>query len=817
MRTQAFTNEINNNILHEILSSVGLEKFSSYITCLISDESFKNTEQEIIQSLVKVVLQQFIIIKKQESDNKKLHEACDRLKFTVKTLQTMQFGSQSEKAQTINNDKESSEDKSDKVDKGNSNEKETQGDDQSFDKDKRKRNSNTDTPKNYKKRPARNKIPEHLTRVDIVHKAQCHCPICAVEYIETGMYDCSEELTVKLLMYVLRHKRIKLKPGCKCSGIPLIYTSPKIGSVIHKSKYSNSLISFLLMNKFYMQVPIHRQRMKLFWNYGSQISEGTINGIFKVLHEQVFPQFYQAIKMYTLQANHFHGDETSWKVFIDKKGKKTFNHWIWVVASKNGITYIYDPTRSKSVVLKTFAPDASGIINVDRYASYNALPEKLLRSFCWYHLRRDFIRLARGVPALRKWAIKWIETIRRIEKLNNARFEAYSKIDNTAELSPEFIRLHKRLYILLSAFYNRASRLVEDNKLHTLAHKVLISLIKHWDGYMVFYEYPFVPMHNNYSERLLRSVANARNNFLGSHSAWSAELMAMVLSICETAKLHGLNPHTYMEYLLTQCSLCEDRQITDIQSVLPWNISADILKPYENMQSLVPYIPQGLINENASTSDITSSLQDNFEERNLRADIEETNDASLLQDICASNQSLDDKQVSSFERSFNSSKTPPLRNVIQPSTEISHLEKLESLDKIEADKFDYVLNSCNNNTPLPDAVSASICEHIHEFSYAHAKNVTNIPNLKSSVSTKASSRISAITLTALLILFFFIYSFGDSSQQLYSSQLLKNGFMQTVYYIDNSDQRISFTQTADEAKFAITKKILFVGLFPDTS
>jgi transposase len=822
MKTQAFTNDINNNMIQEILSSVGLENFSTY-TCLIADESFKSTEQELIQALVRVVGQQYLSIKKLESDNKKLHEECDSLNLTVKTLQTIIFGTQSEKAQTIKNNIDSPKDNDNEnnSDKGDSEEKETQSDAKSFEREIKKRSSNTDIRKNHKKPPARNKIPEHLQRVDIFHKAQFHCPICAAAYIETVMYDCSEELTVKLLMYVLRHKRIKLVPGCECPGIPQIYTSPKVGSVIYKGKYSNSLISFLLMNKFYMQVPIHRQRVKLFGNYGSQISEGTINGIFKMLQKQVFPQFYTAIKTHTLEAKHFHGDETSWKVFIDKKGKKTFNHWIWVVASKNGIAYIYDPTRSKTVVLRTFAPDASGIINVDRYASYNALPENIRRSFCWYHLRRDFIRLARGVPALRKWALKWIKTIRSIEKLNNARFEAYSKMDNTDELSPEFIKLHKSLYTLLLAFYNRAIRLVEDNKLHTLARKVLISLTKHWDGYMVFYEYPFIPMHNNYSERLLRSIANARNNFLGSRSAWSAELMAMVLSICETAKLHGLNPHAYMEYILTQCSLYEDRQIQDIQSVLPWNMSADILKPYENTQSLIPYIHQGSLHQNTPTSDVTPSLQIDSEEINLHTDIEETKDTPLFQDICVLNQSTSDeppfdKYDSSFEGDFNSFKTT-LGTEIQSSSAPLCVEEVMCLATMESDKFDYIINLCNNNTSVPDTVSASTSQHIQESSDVHAKNTTNISDLKSFVPIKSNSKISAIALTALLILFFLTDSFGSSSQKSYSTQLLKKGFMQTFYYTDNSVHRISFTQTAGEANFAITKESLFVGLFPDTS
>ena len=129
MRIQAFTNEINNNMIQEILTSVGLEKFSTY-TCLLSDESFKSTEQELIQALVRVVGQQYLSIKKLESDNKNLHEDRDRLNLTVKTLQTIIFGTQSEKAQTINNNIDSPNDKDNgdenNSDKGDSEKKETQ-------------------------------------------------------------------------------------------------------------------------------------------------------------------------------------------------------------------------------------------------------------------------------------------------------------------------------------------------------------------------------------------------------------------------------------------------------------------------------------------------------------------------------------------------------------------------------------------------------------------------------------------------------------------------------------------------------------------
>ena len=213
----------------------------------------------------------------------------------------------------------------------------------------------------------------------------------------------------------------------------------------------------------------------------------------------VLPQFYKAIKVHTLESKHFHADETSWKVFIHKEGKKTFNNWIWVVASQNAVCYVHDPSRSQAVVLKIFNPDATGTINVDRYASYNALPEGIKRALCWYHLRRDFIRLAKTFKSLRPWCMKWLKSIRAVEKLNAKRFEAYCKLEKDQPLSEKFENYHKRLHKLLTAFHNRAIRQFEDKNLDNQASKVLKSLLKHWSGYITFYEFPFIPMHNNYA------------------------------------------------------------------------------------------------------------------------------------------------------------------------------------------------------------------------------------------------------------------------------------------------------------------------------
>ena len=53
-----------------------------------------------------------------------------------------------------------------------------------------------------------------------------------------------------------------------------------------------------------------------------------------------------------------------------------------------------------------FPDDVQGVLMVDRYSGYKAMQQvkdgKLLLAFCWAHVRRDFVRVGKGYPELRR-------------------------------------------------------------------------------------------------------------------------------------------------------------------------------------------------------------------------------------------------------------------------------------------------------------------------------------------------------------------------------------------------------------------------------
>jgi transposase len=110
-------------------------------------------------------------------------------------------------------------------------------------------------------------------------------------------------------------------------------------------------------------------------------------------------------------------------------------------------------------------------------------------------------------------------------------------------------------------------------------HHILRQGLKRWEDLTVFVAHPEIPMDNNTAERCLRPAALGRKNYYGNHAAWSGQFTAICMSLFQTAILHGLNPQTYMRYLLD--TIARSQGTPDWDQLLPWNIPEEIGNSYQ--------------------------------------------------------------------------------------------------------------------------------------------------------------------------------------------------------------------------------------------
>jgi transposase len=241
-----------------------------------------------------------------------------------------------------------------------------------------------------------------------------------------------------------------------------------------------------------------------------------------------------------------------------------------VFCSKSATYYVLDPSRAASVPLAHFAKLlVETILICDRYSAYKKAARLigLLLAFCWAHLRRDFLELARGYPQLEPWARAWVERIGTLYYLNQGRLQVRADALSFAQRELE-LKAH------LQQMAEARDLALADKSLHGAARKVLESLSTHWAGLTVFVEHPEIPMDNNRAERVLRNPVLGRRNYYGSGSLWAAQLAATLFSILMTL-LHcwGINPRRWLQEYLQVCADNGHQPPQDLSAFLPWRMS----------------------------------------------------------------------------------------------------------------------------------------------------------------------------------------------------------------------------------------------------
>src|SRR5262249_51794969 len=144
------------------------------------------------------------------------------------------------------------------------------------------------------------------------------------------------------------------------------------------------------------------------------------------------------------------------------------------------------------------------VLVCDRYSAYKSLAldwDELILAFCWVHVRRDFLKAARSWPELEHWMLTWVDDIRELYRLNQARLETWDQQLPLGQQSSAFAERQRDLETKLSEMQARCEAHLQEPALHLAKKKVLSSLHNHWDGLTVFVERPEVAMDNNTAER----------------------------------------------------------------------------------------------------------------------------------------------------------------------------------------------------------------------------------------------------------------------------------------------------------------------------
>src|SRR4051794_25958663 len=267
-------------------------------------------------------------------------------------------------------------------------------------------------------------LPIREVFVDLPHE-QCVCPDCGQPLRLRSDTEDSEQIEIDVRAHRRVIRRRRYERTCACQG-NRTFTAAPVPKLIPKGLYGTSVWVEILLDKYSSYRPT--ERFLASWRLGDlDLAAGTVNDGLQRLEVLLRP-IYEAIKGRNPDGDLHLADETRWRVFVVQEGKQGYGWWLWVLSGPDTVVYVLDASRSHAVPEGHYRAQSRGVLVVDRYAAYKAMAwvkdGVIVLAFCWSHMRRDFIRVGKGWPESKPWALGWLRRIRVLYQLNHHRLAA---------------------------------------------------------------------------------------------------------------------------------------------------------------------------------------------------------------------------------------------------------------------------------------------------------------------------------------------------------------------------------------------------------
>ncbi|MDT8264679.1 IS66 family transposase, partial [Roseomonas sp. DSM 102946] len=232
----------------------------------------------------------------------------------------------------------------------------------------------------------------------------------------------------------------------------------------------------------------------------------------------------------------------------------------WGGADPPAVVFHYAPGRGAEHA-KDLLAGYRGILQCDGYGAYKTLAgasNGITLAFCWSHVRRGFIELARG-----KTAPIAAETLQRIAALYAVEAEVRGKPPDIRRA----VRQERSRPLVEDLFVWLTTQLARLPGSSPTAEAIRYAL-NHREGLVRFLEHGRIELDTNTVERAIRPICLSRKNALFASGDDGGARWAAVASLVETCKLNGVDPQRYFTEVLTR--LVNGWPNSRIDELMPW-------------------------------------------------------------------------------------------------------------------------------------------------------------------------------------------------------------------------------------------------------
>lgn len=342
--------------------------------------------------------------------------------------------------------------------------------------------------------------------------------------------------------------------------------APVPAAPIPNSFGSPSVIAETIYQKYELKVPAYRQEAH--WRqFKLPLSRTSICRWHIQVCEAFLARIYHALHDTLIQQDIVHADETTFRVL--ESDKTTTYYWLLQSSKHHECPIVYYAHRDGrgGGMFDSVIEDFKGFMHCDMYTVYRQVSEvnaHIQLVGCWAHLRRKFFEAYSATPA--GSASMEATLIEMIDQLFEKERE-WAHLTSQERYQKRQRSLKSRMHRLFELIDQAASFVVKGSLFGKAVHYAL----NHRQHFYAILKDGRLELSNNAAERSIKTLVMGRKNQLFTQSFAGAQAGAILLTLIETAKRHGLQAKAYLEYLLTHLPNVPALATADLTAYMPWS------------------------------------------------------------------------------------------------------------------------------------------------------------------------------------------------------------------------------------------------------
>lgn len=410
-------------------------------------------------------------------------------------------------------------------------------------------------PRKTRKSPSRPRVPDHLPVHEEVLDPE-EVKACPGQWRQIGE-EVTEQLDYRPGQFskrrLIRRKFVQIESPFTA---PVI--APLPACLQERCLATPDLIAHVVISKYADHLPLYRQEQIYHTRFGVDIPRQTLCRWVGLAAWWFEPVYNEMIRLQNTRP-YLQIDETPIRYLQPGAGKcGTGYFWVTSVPAADVIYHWY-PGRGAKYLKEIIDENFTGSLQCDAYKAYPSFQKQragpLEIAGCWAHVRRKFYEALALAPTAAGWILGQIAQLYMIERRLRKQGAGPSLREAVrgAESAPILQRIQKALFLLKPRY------LPKNNMGKAISYALNNSV-----DLKVFLYNGLIEVDNNLVENAIRPTKIGAKNWLFIGSEGSGKTSAIIFTLIESAKRHGLEPHAYLCELLHRLPQSSNQEIKNL-------------------------------------------------------------------------------------------------------------------------------------------------------------------------------------------------------------------------------------------------------------